>query len=263
VGNAYFDAIGSDGAWTRYRSDPATAGPWASHLQHGGPPSALLVLAAERAAREIGGRTDLVAMRLAVEFVGPVPVTEVQVRTDIVRAARSGTLVSAVLSADGRDCLHGRVWLIRTADTESIAAPAEPTELPADLPDLGAGFPYGDSIEWRVVHGGLRVAGPGAAWARPRMPILAEVEPTGLQRAALIGDSASGLSSALDWQVWSFLNVDLDIHLSRPPHGDWLLLDAHTTLGTDGAGLATARLADELGTVGRTLQTLVVEPRAR
>ena len=86
---------------------------------------------------------------------------------------------------------------------------------------------------------------------------------TGLQRAALVGDTASGISAVLDWNVWSFLNVDLDIHLARPAVGEWLLMDATTQIGADGSGLARSVLSDVRGELGSTLQTLVVEPIRR
>lgn len=39
------------------------------------------------------------------------------------------------------------------------------------------------------------------------------------------------------------------------------LLDAETLIGPDGAGLATARLADVSGYFGRAVQSLVIERR--
>src|SRR5690242_16070807 len=95
-----------------YQASPATAGPWDQRLQHGGPPGALLVLAAENIA-VAAGRTDVTAVRYAAEFVGPVPVTTVQVRASLVRSARSALLVDAELTAGGRACLHARIWLAR------------------------------------------------------------------------------------------------------------------------------------------------------
>ena len=83
---------------------------------------------------------------------------------------------------------------------------------------------------------------------------------SGLQLAALVGDSASGISSALDWSVWSFLNIDLDIHLARPVRGEWLFMDAATQLGERGGALARSTLSDQYGLLGSTLQTLVVAP---
>ena len=260
MSRAYVEVIEEDADGGRYAAGPATAGPWAPELQHGGPPGALVVRAAERlAARD---RPGLVAHRLAAEFVGPVPVGELTVSARTVRAARTAVLVEATVAAGGRTCLQGRVWLVRTADTSAVAAaaPERPAE-PAGTPGIGAEFPYGRSIEWLSVAGSMTRPGPGTVWARPRLPLVAGEQLSGLQRVALVGDSASGISAELDWGRWSFVNVDLDVHLSRPVAGPWLLLEAATTLGTDGAALARATVSDRRGVVGCTAQTLVLDRR--
>lgn len=250
----------------RFLAAEATGGPWSPDHQHGGPPNALLVHAAEQAAAAETGRTDLHALRLAAEFLRPVPVGDVTVTTRLLRAARTVVLVEATLSAGGKDCLTGRIWLVRQADTSAIApAPARPSAIgPAeDLPDVGATFPYGRSIEWRSEFGSLREAGPARVWGRPRIPLVRDYPLSALARAALIGDSASGVSSELDWGVWAFLNIDLDVHVARPISGEWLLMDAVTTLTDAGAALTRSVLSDDRGVVGTTAQTLVVEPRRR
>ena len=88
---------------------------------------------------------------------------------------------------------------------------------------------------------------------------------SGLQRAVLVGDSGSGVSSELAWDDWAFLNIDLDVHLLRQPEGEWLLLDSRTRLGPAGTGLASTTFRDVTdGTprvVGTGAQTLVVSPR--
>ena len=43
--------------------------------------------------------------------------------------------------------------------------------------------------------------------------------------------------------------------------GAWILLDAESRIGPDGAGLAMARLADESGYFGRAIQSVVIEKR--
>src|SRR5437016_3063976 len=85
----------------RYLAHPATSGPWDPHLQHGGPPSALAVSAAEQALAAETGRDDMVALRLAADFVGPVPVGEVQTLATVRRAARSAAAVEVTVSAAG------------------------------------------------------------------------------------------------------------------------------------------------------------------
>ena len=186
-------------------SAPSTAGPWAPDLQHGGPPNALAVASAERHVRDVLDRPGLVALRLASEFVGPVPVGELEVRTRAVRAARSAVLVEVAIAAAGRDCLHTRVWLVRDADTAAVApALPEPVDVPLDGGGPGTEFPYGASLEWRFVRGSMREYGPGSTWARPTTPLLDDYAWTGLAHAALVADSASGVCAELDWDEWSF-----------------------------------------------------------
>ena len=263
MANAYFELSRSEAspAAGQYLSAEATAGPWDPSLQHGGPPSALVVRAAERLAA--ADRDDLVAYRLAAEFVGPVPVAEVSTQARIVRAARSGVLVDVTLAAAGRDCLHGRVWLVRRGDTTAIAHPPGPAPAPPPpgSAPFGMKFPYADSIDWHEMSGSIATPGPGTVWARPRLALVEGEQLAGLQRVAVIADSASGISAELDWARWSFLNVDLDVHLARPFAGEWVHLAARTTLGEAGAGLARSTLSDQLGEVGTTSQTLVVTPR--
>lgn len=260
--DAYYEALDESADTGRYRSGASTGGPWAEGLQHGGPPNALLVHAAERLVVAETGRSDLVALRLAADFVGPVPVAELDTSARLVRAARSAALVEVVLRSEGRDCLHGRVWFVRDADTSAVAAAGvaltPPESGTAGMP--GGDFPYGRSIEWQVERGGLAVRGPGAVWARPRVDLIGGRPYTGLQRAALIGDSASGISSELDWSEWSFVNVDLAVHLARPVRGEWLHMAAVTRLGAHGSALARSELSDSGGTVGSTAQTLVLAP---
>jgi hypothetical protein len=242
------------------QSRPACGGPWSDDLQHGGPPTALLVRMAERLAAHATGRHDLMAMRVAAEFVATVPVADLTVTARISRFARSAVLVSAELFDAGRCCLQARIWLFgrptpdRTPDCDSNA-PADPPGSAAAF--AGWTFPYMRHLDWRLVSGAADGPGPAAAWVASRVPLIEGEQLSSLQRAALIGDSASGISAELDWNAWSFANVDLDLHLLRAAGGDWLLLDAITLLG-DGAAMTRSVLSDPVGVLGGGLQTLLV-----
>src|SRR3954452_14226492 len=115
---------------TRWRASAATEGPWSSRLQHGGPPSALLVRAAERAAHRQTGREELQAVRVVVDFLGPVPVEVVEVRAELVRAGRSAVLVDCELSAAGRTALRARTWLGRRRPQPRPAGARPPAGAP-------------------------------------------------------------------------------------------------------------------------------------
>jgi len=262
VADAYFRILDERADSARFSAASETGGPWDATLQHGGPPNALAVREAERLARR--ENPNLIASRIAAEFVGPVPVGELTTTARLVRAARSASLVEVVLSAGGRDCLQARVWLVAVRDTADVAHAGTPLEPPTDAaPPFSLSFPFADSVAWHELSGSAGTPGPAAVWARPRLSLLAGEEPSGLQRVALVGDAASGVSSELDWAQWSFLNVDLDIHLARPFQGEWVHLDAATQVGGRGVGLARSTVSDVRGPVGCTAQTLVVAPRIR
>jgi hypothetical protein len=120
---------------------------------------------------------------------------------------------------------------------------------------------YKDALEWRFVEGEFDAPGPATAWTRLRVPLVAGEEPTPLERLLVMADAASGISAALDWSAWMFVNVDLGVHLARPPRGEWMAMDARTDIGPTGMGLCTSTLYDAEGAVGVSTQTLLVGPR--
>jgi acyl-CoA thioesterase len=231
---------------------------------HGGPPSALLVRACELAT----GRDDLAGLRAGVDFLAPVPVGEVQVSARVVRPGRLVTLTEATLHAAGRPVLQARVWSVRLPDPDEPGTPGiKPDDRPVESPEWCPeamqdwNFGYAQAMQWRLLHGDPHGPGMAGVWARPRIPLV-DGEPTsGLCRAVMVADSGNGVSASLDWDRWSFVNIDLTVHLARPVEGEWVLLDAASRISTTGSGLATSVLRDQVGVVGAGAQTLVVTPR--
>lgn len=250
---AYFEPLGDE----RYRATFHTEGPWTSAAQHGGPPCALLTRALERLDPREGSRLS----RITVEFLSPVPVGELEVRATVERPGRSVQLLGAELVAGDRTVLKATAWQvagspITAGPAEDPAPPLPPEEssAPPAIADTG----YLRSIEWRSVAGDWHHPGPATVWGRPRVPLLEGEAMTGLQRLMTVVDSSSGISAALPWSGWLFINTDLTVHVTREPVGDWILLDAVTRIAEGGAGLATAALGDQFGVLGRSAQTLLV-----
>jgi len=98
-------------------------------------------------------------------------------------------------------------------------------------------------------------------WMRLRHPLLPGQELTPMARLAATADFGNGVSAALPFDRFVFINADLTIHLRRQPRGEWIGLDARTLLDDGGTGLAESVLHDVHGPVGRAFQTLVVAPR--
>jgi hypothetical protein len=241
-----------------------TRGPWDRGFQHAGPPAALLAHAVERAAGIHPGQVG----RLSYDILRPVPLAPHVVSTRILRPGRNVEQIEATLAdaESGDELMRVNAWRLRAEALElpgGLGAPDPPPPLPATgeiaLPKFWTeAVAYHAALEWRFVHGVFDEPGPAATWTRLRVPLVAGEEATPLERLLVMADAASGISHVLDWTQWVFINVELGIHLERPPEGEWMAMDAATRLGPAGAGLCTSVLSDERGRVGMSTQTLRV-----
>jgi acyl-Coa thioesterase superfamily protein/acyl-CoA thioesterase superfamily protein len=263
VHSVFFEPAGPDA----FQATKSTIGPWSTDAQHGGPPSALAARVMEAYQRAEHQRLASVA----VDILRPVPIGLLTTRTRIVRPGRRVTLLETVLESAGQEVLHARGWRLEksfsppsdTGDAAALPAiPAERSATPIEFPGAVTDG-YVSAMDWRYVAGSQAEPGPAAAWLRPTIPLLPGEELSPMCRALLAADSGSGISAVLDPFRFIFLNVDLKVVLERDPAGEWLLLDAATTVGPAGSGQAVSTLSDRSGRCGRALQTLLVAPRDR
>ena len=262
--SVFFEPAGPDA----FQATKSTIGPWSTDAQHGGPPSALAARLMET--YQPAGHQRLASV--AVDILRPVPIGLLTARTRIVRPGRRVTLLETVLESAGQEVLHARGWRLETSASPPSGTGSAAADLPAIPPERTAEpvrFPgavtdgYVSAMDWRYVAGSMAEPGPAAAWMRPTIPLLPGEELSPMCRALLVADSGSGISAVLDPFAFIFLNVDLKVVLERDPAGDWLLLDAATTVGPAGSGQAASTLSDTSGPCGRALQTLLVAPRER
>ena len=165
----------------------------------------------------------------------------------------------------GRACARATAWLFPATEDgpaqDDVPLPHRPEDGVHKEPPPSWSGGYLDSVDWRWVQGAVTEPGPGLVWMRP-MVDLVEGEPMSpVQRLMACVDSASGVSAALDPAAWAFLNTELTVHVIRPPVGEWLCLDAVTTLGSGSVGLATSDVYDSRGLVARSSQALLIQKR--
>jgi hypothetical protein len=241
-----------------------TRGPWDPDAQHAGPPAALLGRAVERCEP----RPDAQVGRITFEILGPVPLAPLSASARVVRPGRSVELLEASLSGPDGEVMRASAWRLRTGPVE--LDPEPPSDPPPPGPDAGRGrdfFPvreqlgYHTAMEISFVKGGFLEPGPAMVWMRSRVPLVAGEQASPLQRLLIAADAGNGVSAALDWRRYLFINTDLSVHLKRLPEGDWVGLDAVTYPEPNGVGLADTVLWDERGRLGRAAQTLLVRSR--
>lgn len=257
----------SPGEGAGYDAAAIARGPWDARMMHGGAPSALLARAVEHAE----GGEGMVVARLTMEFLAGVPLGPVAVEATVAKPGRRFQLVEATLEAGGRPvCLARAVRLRRDDDPGADAAGPYPCPvLPG--PETGPDLPpfvdstdemfYPDAMEIRHVAG-ERGSGAVAAWFRMRGELVAGEAPAPLARAMAAADFTNGISSILPWDEWTFVNTDLTVHLHREPEGEWIGLDARTSVSRAATGVASGVLHDRHGPIGTCAQTLFVQRRA-
>ena len=244
-------------------TSPAAGGPWDPKLQHGAAPSSLICWAVERLPSPVPMRVA----RLTVDLMRPVPVAPLTIESEVLREGRKIQLCAVRLLAKGVVVVGATVLKIKVQANElPPEAAIEPVQLPG--PDQSrvehvdfSSSPFVTGMSLRAARGRFGVQGPGAIWYRVDRPIVEGLPVSQAMRAMAAADFCNGTSAVLDFRAWTFLNADLTVNFSREPEGDWILLDAESWIGPDGAGLAMARLADARGYFGRAIQSLVIEKR--
>lgn len=251
----------------RFAATELTRGPWDPAHQHAGPPTALVCRAIEAAAA-MHGLSHV--GRMTVNLLRPVPIADlhIELREDYI--GRNAGHFSASLWGQGKELARITALVQRElvlpvpAGTPGHPLPSAP-KAPADcehvdLPFKSRQLGYADLVENRLVEGRF-FAGPCTAWFHLNHALVDDETPSPYQRVAVAADSGNGISAALDFKSYLFVNSDLTINLLRRPLGEWICLAARTELGGNGCGLAESALYDETGLIGRATQSLAVRPR--
>ena len=241
-------------------------GPWDPESLHGGAPAALLAREVER----LQPGADMIVTRMTFEFLAPVPLAPLTVRAELVRPGGRLQLVEAELRAGDRVVLRARaVRLRRGALQHGVTARTPPagdgpqTSLPSPFPSVREeteGF-HRTGMDIRFANGTTYHEGPAQTWLRLARPLVDDEPPSPLQSVMAAADFANGVSRVLAFDDFLFVNVDLTVHLDREPEGEWVMLDARTSIAPQGTGLATAVLSDLNGPIGVAAQSLFVDER--
>lgn len=251
-----------------FGAGPLTGGPWHPEHQHAGPPSALICRAVERAAAG-KGLTHL--GRLTVNLLRPTPIGECRIEVAQDHLSRNAGHFGGRLIANGKDVARFTALMQREDDlpipekTLGHPVPTAPksvrdsSAVTMAFPD-GGSFGYAALVDLRTAEG-QAFNGPSAVWFRLNHPLVKGETPSPYQRAAVAADSGNGISAALDFREYMFLNCDLTLNLFRRPVGEWICLQSRSLFGGNSCGLAESALYDEQGLIGRATQSLAIRLR--
>lgn len=268
MSDSYYELVDTDDdLGERFLATDLVRSTWVASIQHGAPPSALLVRALERCEH----RPETRLSRVLVDLLGPVPAEgDLWVRARVERPGRQIELVSAEMLAPGKDgsprpVARASGWRMATLDTAALRhAAAEPLRPVGDAVNHNLHEKwdrnYLYSLDWRWLTEPVS-PGPGESWIKPIVDLVKGEELTPLARLFTVADNANGIGTKIDIRRWTFMNTDLVVHLHRIPDGEWIGLRAETNYGPDGVGTTVGTLYDEMGAVGTITQSVLVRPR--
>ena len=226
---------------------------------HGGAVSGLVVAEMERAGREHGLGLLLSA---SVLLLRPAPLAALETRTELLRKGGRAGALETLLLADDKLVAKGVASLV--AAEPVTGAPAEPP-LAAD-PEALPPWPMHPRFRHKTLFDALdlRHDGEGCIWGRLMRPLVPFA--TSLAGAFAVADNGQPFSLGGDHRLlerYTFPNIDIALHLSRPPQPGWIGVRARSDWRPDGMGLTESELFDEAGRIGRCCQTVVLVPRTR
>jgi hypothetical protein len=238
-------------------------GPWSPHAQHGGAPSALL--AGQLEGFEAGPATF--PARYTLELMRPVPLTPLRIERRTIRPGKKVQLAQGSLFAGDVEVVRATLLRLREQPVDFTTEPVGGEHQPMPAPgaaetfagDWTSGAGFWQAVEMSRVQGEWGAPGPAGMWLRLAVPIVAGEEPTPFQRVAAAGDFGNGVAAAFDRTRYSCINPDLTITLHRLPTTEWVGLDSATFPERTGMGVAESVLHDEVGRIGRAIQTVLIE----
>jgi hypothetical protein len=249
-----------------------TQGPWNPEHQHGGAVCAALAWAAEQEPAPVPMR----AVRIAFDLMHPAPIQPLRPQVSVARAGRRVQLLDVLLLEGERAVARASVLRIRTdpgqdLDERTRGSAGPPLTIrPDDIPEMkvprrfasGNTFPgYIRAVDLRRHQPEPRNGIPAVCWSRLRCQVVAGQAPSPLVRVAAQADFVSGMANGLDFTSWVSINPDVNVNLEREAEGEWIGLEALTTIAADGIGHSRGALHDARGPVGHAASSLYVSPR--
>lgn len=244
---------------TGFAPTALATGPWDKRFQNGVALNALVAHVIETSQMPV----DMVTSRVVVDLLKPTDMAPVEVRVATVREGRRLQLLEVELVQDNTVTVRASALRVRAAESprsEAVRFGLPPDGLPGFNSERSA---FRHILETRLESGGLESPGPGIVWARTFGEVVPGTRISPFVQAAMVADFGSGLSSYVNWREWTFANVDISLHLTRAPQGDWVRAAAETQGAGNGVAIVATRLADTDGEFGHAHQTLYLDRRMR
>lgn len=247
--------------------DAYAAGPFRG--LYGGAVAGLVGAAIEEHARNEGWGVPLSS---SVTILRPAPLSPLATEISVLQAGRRNAVAECVLRDPATDKIIAKGQAIFVQPAPNTSAPLVPEPQGAQWnvdPETLLQWQNGRRPEHVNFLHILDMRDetdangqPTIRWSRMMRPLMPFPSRLGALFAAADNASAFWLSASGAWPTdFGFPNVDVSVHVSRAPQGEWIGLLPDALLHQTGMGMSEGVLYDQAGVLGRTCQTNLIVPR--
>jgi acyl-coenzyme A thioesterase PaaI-like protein len=240
---------------------PFAAGPWSADHQHGAAVAGLLTRALDR----VPSAQPMRLARVTIDLTRPVPMRPCVVEARALRDGRRVQSLEAVVTVDGTAVARAVATRIRV-QSGLVPAHLVPPPPPGDeAPPMAATrsfyaldrVAFHESLEIRD----LDVSDPTrpVTWYRLEHPLVEGEDPSPVVRLGATADYVMGGARILG-AGWTSINPELSFQVEREPVGEWICVASTIRLRDDGMGTSEGVLYDEVGRIGRSSKTMLIDP---
>jgi hypothetical protein len=243
-------------------------GGWDDNLLHGGPPAGLMAWAIERHPTP----APMHMARATFDLFRAIPLGRLEVSVETIRAGRRIQIDRAMLTDGTQEVAMATALRIRLADINlgDVVRPPwqgpEPAEAHPTLEwmhsrDETVRF-HTTTVETRSVGRSMEQLGPGTAWHRLTVPVVAGHETSPTVQAAALSDMLNGVSRTLRTRDWIYVNPDVTMYLHRAPGPGWIGIRGESHPHLTGIGVNHGTMFDAQGPIGAVAMSQLIEPIA-
>ncbi len=206
----------------------------------------------------VASRSPMFTARLTIDILGAVPMEPLAWSVHQARDGRNFQVLQLDLSSSGRTWVRASALRVRERQSPEHSSPLE---RPRPEDQQAQAKSHRDWMEIVHLEKSQNCEGRGASWVRFMIDVVDGTPLSPLCAIAMAADFGSGTSPVVSKSDWTFANLDISVHLTRAPVGEWVLIDAITESAGNGAGLVSTRLGDLNGMVGMAHQTEFIQLR--
>lgn len=243
---------------------PSAAGPWFPGVQHGGAVTGLMARSVERAP----SAQPMMLTRMSVDMSRRVPMGATRVVAQVLRDGRRVQSLACDYEVDGE--IVGRATAMRIRIDDSVVpadqvpdpwAEDEPPPGPDGIPDIDITVQGVDFVHNFTMRRQEDTPGRSISWLRLDVPFVAGEQTSPMTFAAAAADMISSAGSIMDFDRYLSVNPDLSMQFHRIPQGPWIGQRSLVRVSPHGFGSTDAQLFDSTSSIGRSMKSLLIDPR--